>query len=82
MVLAKQQEEMPSDSEDMRIEEQARTMLKSIFSYWCIFSLRFVDNLHQRVKYNLLFKFMDVLLQKVGSQFMPSGGSEFAERVR
>ena len=73
---------MPDAGEDARIEEQARTMLKSIYSYWCIFSLRFVDNLHQRVNFNMLFRFMDVLLVKVGYQFMPSGGSEFAERVR
>jgi len=32
--------------EDLRIEEQATTMLKSIYAYWCVFSLRFVDNLH------------------------------------
>ena len=32
--------------EDVRINEQAKTMLKSIFAYWCVFSLRFVDNLH------------------------------------
>ena len=32
--------------EDVRIAEQAKTMLKSIFAYWCVFSLRFVDNLH------------------------------------
>jgi len=30
----------------------------------------------------MLFRFMDALLAKVGSKFMPSGGSEFAERVR
>ena len=68
--------------EDVRINEQAKTMLKSIFAYWCVFSLRFVDNLHQRVKFNMLFRFVDGLMTKVGTQFMPGGGSEDAERVR
>lgn len=35
-----------AEGEDARVEEQAQTMLKSIFAYWCVFSLRFVDNLH------------------------------------
>lgn len=85
MVLKTRAEEQKAASdaaEDQRIEEQAQTMLKSIYAYWCVFSLRFVDNLHQRVKFMLLFRFMDALLAKVGSQFMPSGGSDFAERVR
>ena len=56
-------------------------MLKSIYAYWCVFSLRFVDNLHQRVKYNLLFRFMDGLVGKIGSAYMPGGGSDFSERV-
>eukprot|EP00353_Schmidingerella_taraikaensis_P019505 CAMPEP_0185607150 /NCGR_PEP_ID=MMETSP0436-20130131/5314_1 /TAXON_ID=626734 ORGANISM="Favella taraikaensis, Strain Fe Narragansett Bay" /NCGR_SAMPLE_ID=MMETSP0436 /ASSEMBLY_ACC=CAM_ASM_000390 /LENGTH=53 /DNA_ID=CAMNT_0028238993 /DNA_START=1072 /DNA_END=1233 /DNA_ORIENTATION=+ len=30
----------------------------------------------------MLFRFMDAFLAKVGSQFMPTGGSDFAERVR
>ena len=67
--------------DDDRIAEQAQTMLKSIFAYWCVFSLRFVDNLHQRVKYNLLFRFIDNFTQTIGNQFMPSGGSEFSDRV-
>ena len=67
--------------EDDRIVEQAQTMLKSIFAYWCVFSLRFVDNLHQRIKYNLLFRIIDGFTQTIGDQYMPSGGSEFAERV-
>ena len=67
--------------EDARIVEQAQTMLKSIFAYWCVFSLRYVDNLHQRIKYNLLFRFIDSFTQRIGNQFMPSGGSEFSERV-
>lgn len=54
-------------AEDQRIEEQAQTMLKSIYAYWCVFSLRFVDNLHQRIKFMLLFRFMDALVAKVGS---------------
>ena len=57
-------------------------MLKSIYAYWCVFSLRYVDNLHQRVKFNMLFRFMEGLVQKVGSRYMPSGGSDFSERVR
>jgi hypothetical protein len=57
-------------------------MLKSIFAYWCVFSLRFVDNLHQRVKFNMLFKFVEGLTTRIGTQFMPGGGSEFSERVR
>lgn len=44
MVLEEQKE--PVEGEDLRIAEQAQTMLKSIFAYWCVFSLRFVDNLH------------------------------------
>ena len=57
-------------------------MLKSIFAYWSVFSMRFVDNLHQRIKFMLLFKFMDMLVDKVGSEFMPSGGGDFAQPTR
>lgn len=83
MVLEKaSNESAASQAEDTRIEEQAQTMLKSIYAYWCVFSLRYVDNLHQRVKFNMLFRFMEGLVQKVGSRYMPSGGSDFSERVR
>jgi len=56
-------------------------MLKSIYAYWSVFSLRFVDNLHQRIKYNMLFRLTDVLIAKIGSHYIPSGGSEFSDRV-
>ena len=79
--VLEEQKDAPQ-GDDVRITEQARTMLKSIYAYWCVFSLRFVDNLHQRIKYNLLFRFIDLLSAKIGTQFMPSGGSEFSERVR
>lgn len=80
-LVIEERKQLP-EGEDMRIEEQAQTMLKSIFSYWCVFSLRFVDNLHQRVKFNMLFRFVEGLTTRIGTQFMPGGGSEFSERVR
>ena len=57
-------------------------MLKAIFAYWCVFSLRFVDNLHQRVKFNMMFRYLEGIVTRVGAQFMPGGGSEFSGRVR
>ena len=57
-------------------------MLKSVFAYWFVFQQRYVDNLHQRIKYNLLFNFKERLQMLIVTQFMPSGCGEFSERAR
>ena len=64
------------------IEEQTNTMRKSIYAYWSVFCLRYVDNLHQRIKHNLLFNFADKIILIIGQKFMPNGGSEYSERVK
>ena len=70
------------DEDSNRIEQQAYEMQKSLFAYWSVFSLRYVDNLHQRVKYNILYCLKDGLTSRITQQFMPCGGSEFSGRVR
>lgn len=69
-------------SDEGRIEAQAHVMLKSLYSYWFVFQLRYVDNLHQRIKYNLLFHYKDKLRDFFIIQFMPSGQGEYSERTR
>lgn len=64
------------------IEEQTNTMRKSIYAYWTVFCFRYVDNLHQRIKHNLLFDFADKIILIIGQLFMPNGGSEYSERVK
>ena len=57
-------------------------MRKSIYAYWTVFCFRYVDNLHQRIKHNLLFDFADKIILIIGQRFMPNGGSEYSERVK
>ena len=57
-------------------------MRKSIYSYWTVFCFHYVDNLHQRIKHNLLFDFADKIILIIGQLFMPNGGSEYSERVK
>ena len=64
------------------IEEQTSTMRKSIYAYWTVFTFRYVDNLHQRIKHNLLHDFADNITINIGQRFMPNGGSEYSERVK
>ena len=64
------------------IEDQTNTMRKSIYAYWTVFCFRYVDNLHQRIKHNLLFDFADKIILIIGQRFMPNGGSEYSERVK
>ena len=57
-------------------------MRKSIYSYWSVFCLRYVDNLHQRIKYNLLFDFADRIRKAINSKYSPTGISEYSGRVK
>ena len=61
------------------IEEQNRIMLKSIYAYWTVFTFRFTDNLHQRVKFNLLFDFKDNVKSTICTKFMPSTNEQVSE---
>ena len=74
--------ENPKGASLSTIEEQTNTMRKSIYAYWTVFTFRYVDNLHQRIKHNLLFDFADKIIIIIGQQFMPNGGSEYSERVK
>ena len=57
-------------------------MRKSIFAYWTVFTGRFIDNLHMRLQYNLVFELEKELASILGRKFAPIGGEEFSEEAR
>jgi len=53
-----------------------------LYSYWGIFTNRFIDNLHNRVQFNLVFKLEQMLGEIIQRKFAPVGGEEFSEEVK